>query len=103
MNPERSGSGVYTRQNFLSIYLPSIALAIGTGIIVPVLPVYARSFGVAFEVASLIIIVQQIGHTVSAYPTGMLMDRFGRRKIVLAGPVLLAVSSLLVAFAGSFP
>ena len=26
------GSGVYTRQNFLSIYIPSIALAIGTGI-----------------------------------------------------------------------
>jgi len=97
------GSGVYTRQNFLSIYLPSIALAIGTGIVIPALPVYARSFGVPFEVASLIIIVQQIGHTVTAYPIGLLMDRIGRRKIVLAGPLFLAVSSILMAFAGSFP
>jgi MFS family permease len=96
------GSGVYTRQNFLSIYLPSIALAIGTGIIIPALPVYARSFGVPFEVASLIIIVQQIGHTVTAYPIGLLMDRIGRRKIVLAGPLFLAVSSILMALAGSF-
>ncbi len=94
---------MYTRQNFLSIYLPSVALAIGTGIVVPALPVYARSFGVPFEVASLVIIVQQVGHTLSAFPTGMLMDRVGRRKIVLAGPLLLALSSILVATAGSFP
>jgi MFS family permease len=94
---------VYTRQNFLSIYLPSVALAIGTGIVIPALPVYTRSFGVPFEVASLVIVVQQIGHISAAYPVGMLMDRVGRRKIVLAGPLLLALSSLLVAMAGSFP
>jgi MFS family permease len=94
---------VYTRQNFLSIYLPSVALAIGTGIVIPALPVYARSFDVPFEVASLIIIVQQIGHISAAYPVGLLMDRVGRRKIVLAGPLLLALSSVLVAMAGSFP
>ena len=99
----REGSGVYTRQNFLSIYAPSVALALGTGIIIPALPVYARSFGVPFEVASLVILSQQIGHICSAYPVGLLMDRVGRRKIVLAGPLLLALSSLLVALAGSFP
>jgi len=100
---DRPGRGVYTRQNFLSIYLPSIALAMGTGIVVPALPVYARSFGVSFEVASLVIIVQQLGHTIVAYPTGLLMDRFGRRKVVLAGPILMALSSFLAAMAGSFP
>ena len=51
-------------------------------------------FGVSFEVASLVIIVQQIGSTVSVFPTGIMMDRFGRRKIVLAGPILLAISSI---------
>jgi MFS family permease len=100
--PERD-RGVYTRQNFLSIYLPSVALAIGTGIVIPVLPVYAKSFDVPFEIASLIILVQQIGHISAAYPVGLLMDRVGRKKIVLAGPLLLALSSLLVATAGSFP
>ena len=99
----QGGSGVYNRQNFLSLYVPSVALALGTGIVVPALPVYARSFGVPFEVASLVIIMQQIGHITSAYPTGLLMDRFGRKKVVLAGPVLLALSSFLAVIAGSFP
>ena len=99
----RTGGGVYTRQNFLSMYLPSITLAIGTGLVIPAIPVYARSFGVSFEVASLIIIAQQLGSTLSALPVGLLMDRFGRRNIVLAGPVLLAISSLLMVRAESFP
>lgn len=95
--------GVYTRQNFLSIYLPAMTLAVGTGIVVPVIPVYARSFEVSFEVASLVIIVHQVGHTLASFPIGWLMDRIGRRRVVLAGPVVLALSSVLTAIATSFP
>ena len=95
--------GVYTRQNFLSIYIPAMTLAVGTGLVIPALPVYAKSFGVSFEVASLVIIVQQLGSTLSSLPIGLLMDRIGRRKVVLTGPFLLAISSLLSATAHSFP
>jgi MFS family permease len=101
--PEQAGTGVYSRHSILSIYVPAITLAIGSGIIVPALPIYAKSFGVSFEVASLVLIVQQLGRALSAYPTGMLIDRIGRRKVVLAGPLLLAFSSAMMAVAGSFP
>jgi MFS family permease len=80
-----------------------MTLAVGTGIVIPVLPVYAKSFGVSFEVASLVIIVHQLGVTLSSLPIGLLMDRIGRRRVVLTGPVLLAVSSILMATAHSFP
>ncbi len=36
----------YSRKSFLSIYLPAITLAIGSGIVIPVIPVFARSFDV---------------------------------------------------------
>ncbi len=96
------GGGIYSRQNFLSIYVPAMTLAVGTGIIVPALPVYAKSFGVSFEIASLVIVVHQLGVTLSSFPIGLLLDRFGRRKILLTGPVILAVSSVLVPVARSF-
>jgi len=83
------GGGIYSRQNFLSIYIPAMTLAVGTGIVVPALPVYAKSFGVSFEVASLVIIVHQLGITVSSFPVGLLIDRIGRRKVLLTGPALL--------------
>ena len=80
-----------------------MTLAVGTGIVVPALPVYTKSFGVSFEVASLVIIVHQLGMTLSSYPVGLLIDRIGRRKVLLTGPVLLSISGFLITIAKSFP
>ncbi|MCH6545505.1 MAG: MFS transporter [Deltaproteobacteria bacterium] len=103
MSSTEHGGGIYSRQNFLSIYVPAMTLAVGTGIVVPAIPVYAKSFGVSFEVASLVIIVHQLGVALSSYPVGLLIDRIGRRKILLTGPVLLAISGFLITIAQSFP
>jgi MFS family permease len=101
--PERENTRVISRENFLSIYLPAITLALGTGIATPALPVYARTFNVDAQAASLVFAIHLLGNLVMTLPTGFLLDRFGRRKIVLAGPILVGVTSLMVAFAQSFP
>ena len=47
-----------------------------------------------------------LGTLVASLPTGMLIDRIGRRWILLTGPLVVAISSLLIAkavFSGSFP
>jgi MFS family permease len=44
-----------------------------------------------------------IGSLVAGIPTGFLLDRIGRRKVVLAGPLLTALASFLVVMAQSFP
>lgn len=87
----------------LSLYLPAMVLALGTGMIAPALPVYARSFNVSFGEASMAIIVYGVGSVVSSLPTGYLIDKIGRRKVLLAGPLILAASSVATAFAGTFP
>lgn len=92
-----------TSDVFLSLYLPAFTLAVGTGIAAPSLPVYAKSFDIPFEQASWIVIVHLVGAAVSTIPTGMMLDRVGRRRIVLAGPIITAISSLLIPFASSFP
>src|SRR3954447_13560171 len=93
---------VLSRENILTIYLPAAALALGNGITVPALPIYAKSFDVSFAVASEVFIAQLLGGLGATLPTGFLIDRFGRRKIILLGPLLVALASLLTAFAGSF-
>src|SRR6266545_928814 len=80
-----------------------MALALGNGIALPAIPVYARSFDVTFGVAALVLVVYELGGAVGTVPTGYMIDRIGRRKILLAGPILAAVTSLLVAQAHSFP
>jgi MFS family permease len=90
-------------ESVLSIYLPAFILAMGVSIAAPALPLYAKSFDVDFGMASLVLVVNQLGATIATLPTGYFIDRWGGRKMVLAGPILTALASLLMATAHSFP
>ena len=87
----------------LSLHLPAVALGLGTGITMPVLPLLARSFDVSVGLAALVFIVQMLGGAAGTLPTGYAIDRFGRRKVLIAGPVITAAAAFLIAGAGSFP
>jgi MFS family permease len=90
-------------ESVLSIYIPAFILAVGVNVAAPALPLFAKSFQVDFGMASLTLILNQLGAALSTIPTGYLVDRIGARKIVLLGPVMTALASLLMAFAHSFP
>ena len=87
----------------LTLYFPAVVLSLGYGIATPAIPVFAKSFGTGFGVASLVIIVHNLGSVLSTIPTGLLLDRLGRKPILLFGPICMAVASLLIAIAHSFP
>src|SRR5439155_19365672 len=63
------------------------------------LPIYAKSFDVSFGAASLVIVVFGLGAVFATLPTGYLVDKVGRRPVLLGGPVLTALTSFLTAFA----
>jgi MFS family permease len=78
-------------------------LALGVGIALPAIPVLARSFDVGFGLASLVVTAFLIGGALGTVPTGWLIDRLGRKPILVAGPLLTAAVALLTAAAQSFP
>ena len=87
---------------FLTLYFPAFVFALGSSIATPAIPVFAKSFETSFGVASLVIVMHALGGLVAAVPSGFLVDRFGRRVILIAGPLLMALSSGLTALASSF-
>jgi MFS family permease len=97
------GGGVVASSQFLTLYFPAFVLALGSSIATPAIPVFAKSFGTGFAVASLVIVVHALGGLIAAVPTGFLLDRLGRRPVLFAGPLLMAGSSCLIAVARSFP
>ena len=99
--PEHSSKAV-SWDTFLSTYLPALVLALGTGIALPALPTLAMSFDVSFGVASGVITAFLIGNLVGTIPSGWLIDRFGRRAVLISGPLLTAITAVLVVFAPSF-
>lgn len=98
--PKERGIQAYTQ--FLTLYFPAFVFALGSSIATPAIPVFAKSFDTGFAVASLVIVMHALGGLIAAVPTGFLLDHFGRRAVLISGPLLMALSSLMTAFAGSF-
>ncbi len=88
---------------FLSTYLPALVLALGTGIALPAVPTLAKSFGVSFGAATGVITTFLVGNLLGTLPAGWLIDRFGRRVVMIGGPLLTSVGAFLVAVAQTFP
>lgn len=101
VEPRRKLS-VLSKDLMLSLYLPAMAISLGQGIAMPVIPVYAQSFGVSFELASLVVILNGLGGMAATFPIGYLIDRIGRRPILLSGPVITALTAFATAFAPTF-
>lgn len=76
----------------------AFAVAIGFGIVAPVIPLYAREFGVGAALAGAVVSVFAGMRLVSALLGGRLVDRFDERSVLTVGLVIVAVSSL---FAGA--
>jgi MFS family permease len=100
---EAAESKAFSFNAFLSIYLPAMVLALGAGIALPAIPVLAKSFHVTFGVASFVVISFVTGNVAGSIPTGWLIDRYGRRKIMLIGPIVTSAMAIMVGLAHTFP
>lgn len=80
---------------FLSLYLPAFLLGTGRGFIAPVLPLIARDqFDASVGAAALIALMMPLGAMAITVPAGYAMDRFGRKAMLVGGPLL----SVVIAF-----
>ncbi|HVZ08514.1 MFS transporter [Rhodopila sp.] len=76
---------------------------LGFGAVVPTLPLFARSFGVAISAIGLAIAAYGLARLLAAAPTGQIADRFGRRQALALGGLVTSAGNLWCALAGSFP
>ena len=75
---------------------------LGFGIIVPVTPLYARTFGVSEAAIGLVVAIYGLGRFLFSAPVGHAADRFGRKRTIFAGTVLTCVGSVLCGLATDF-
>ena len=75
---------------------------LGFGAVIPVLPLYAQSFGVSQAAIGGTVAVYGLARVLLSIPTGKMADWLGRRSALAAGGVLSAVGNLWCAMAGSY-
>ena len=80
----------------------AFVIALGFGLILPVLPQFAQSFGVGATASSVVVSAFAFFRLVFAPAGGRLIARFGERPIYILGLVIVAISTGATAFAHSY-
>ena len=92
-----------TGRVLVGLYGPSVLLSLGQGMVVPTIPALASSFDVSAGLAAQLVTARMLGGVIALLPVGQVLDRFGRRPVLIGGPILVAIASSLTAVAPIFP
>jgi MFS family permease len=76
----------------MSVYLPTLLFAVGQGAVIPIVALAAKDLGASVAVAGLIAAARNIGVLSFDVPAGWLVTRFGEKKAMAGGTVIVAVS-----------
>lgn len=77
-------------------------MALGLGIIAPALPLFGRTFGLGATLVGSLVSVYALGRLVLDVPAGYLVDRVGRRPVLLISAAVVAAAAALAGTSGSF-
>jgi len=80
----------------------SIVVALGFGLVAPILPLYARSFGVSAAQVGLLVSAFAFVRLVSDLPAGKLVGWIGAARATALGTAMVAVSSAAAGLASTF-
>lgn len=90
-------------RTFLALCLLILVNQLGFGIITPVMPAYARSFGLGASSVGLVIGSYGLARFLANVPAGQVAERRGRRTVLIVGTAITSVASALIATAANLP
>ena len=85
-----------------SVIALALFLNLGTGIVLPILPLFARSFGVDYGQAGLLVGAFYFARLLSDLTASAVVNRLGVRRSAGSGLLLLALGALLTGLSPSF-
>jgi len=87
----------------LQVLLLTIFVAmLGLGIVGPIMPLYAQTFGATYIQIGLLSSAWSISRFIFSAPAGRLSDSTGKKKVIVGGLLVYSVVSLLYTFAWDF-
>jgi MFS family permease len=87
----------------LPIYLPTLLIAFCRGMLVPIMPLYVREFGVSYGLIGLVLAGEGIGMLIGDMPASFFLRRLGRKRAMLTGLSLYLLATMALFWARSIP
>ena len=85
-----------------SLIFGNAVVALGYGVVAPVLPQLARHFGVSISAATFVITAFAVMRLIAAPPAGLLVRRLGERRIYVTGLLIVALSTAACATSATY-
>jgi len=98
----RPGSLDPTFLRVLGLGVATALMTLSHGIVSPVLPLYAQSFGVSLSLVGLLVAGFGIARLLANLPAGILAGRLGRRRVLFFGSVVSTLGGLFSGLATTF-
>lgn len=95
-------SGDHWRRLAVSVYLPTTLALIGFGAVTPLIAITAQELGASVAESAFVVALLGIGALVGALPAGVIADRLGERRALVASLIVDAACMAVAAFATSF-
>jgi MFS family permease len=80
----------------------NIMIALGYGVVSPVMPSFARTFGVSITAVAFLITVFSVSRLCFAPVSGLLVQHLGERRIYIGGLLVVALSTIACALAQTY-
>lgn len=81
-------------ERLIAICVSTVLVMAGQGVVSPILPLYADSFGVSTAMVGATVTAFGLARLVTNVPAGIFADRRGRRSLLVGGPLIIAVGML---------
>ncbi len=91
------------RQLALAVYVPTFFLSFAQGVVLPTMPLYAAEFATSVGLIGVAVAALAFGTMLADLPAGLLIQRTGRRPMMLAGAGMVAASFVGLAVARVYP
>ncbi len=83
------------------VYIPTFLLSVGWGMVLPIIPLFAKNLGAGLGLTGLIVAMKGIGTLILDLPAGLLITSLGKRKIILITSGGACIVALLTGLVGS--
>lgn len=100
-HPDPPAENIRLSSLVLSVYLPALFFATGWGMVLPVIPLFARQMGASLATAGLIVTMRGIGTFAMDIPAGLLVASLGNQRTLLLSSLGVVLTAVLTGISGS--
>jgi MFS family permease len=94
--------GILADRRVAAVIGLALLVMVGTGLVLPILPLYARSFGVGYGATGVLIGAYAAARLAADLGSGIVIRRFGERTSAASGLILMAGSAAATGLAPTF-